>query len=96
MPKVVDIHSRQPHIAGKIKCLACQNIWVGVAPPGTVDMQCPSCECLRGVWLYVIEPKEPFWLCKDCDGRLFYLLADGRNMCAGCAHYDWPPPISEP
>lgn len=45
---------REPHWQGKCKCIGCGHEWEGVAPIGTMFVDCPSCELPKG------HPKHPF------------------------------------
>ena len=46
--------ARQPHWEGPCKCIECQHEWHGVAPVGTMWVDCPSCHLPKG------HPKHPF------------------------------------
>lgn len=45
---------REPHWEGLIHCVGCQHEWRGVAPVGTMIVDCPSCSLPKG------HPKHPF------------------------------------
>ena len=45
---------RSPHWAGECKCIGCGHRWVGVAPLGTMFVECPSCGLSKG------HPYHPF------------------------------------
>lgn len=52
--EVVDFTTRNPHLQGAARCLACKHEWQAVAPVGATDLKCPSCACLRGVYIHPI------------------------------------------
>lgn len=41
---------REPHLAGEARCTNCGHQWAAVAPIGTWQLECPSCETLHGLW----------------------------------------------
>lgn len=95
MGDVVDIRGKKPHLAGDVICLACKHEWAGVAEPGTIDLECPSCGCPRGVWRNPMAPEEgsKIWACYACDNALYFLQVGERTkesyptvltVCAGC------------
>lgn len=95
MGEVVDIRARRPHLSGAVICLACKHERVGVAEPGTFDMECPSCSCPRGVWKYSLVPEEgsQVWSCVTCDCCVYFLQMGERTkegyptiltVCTGC------------
>lgn len=83
---------RTPHITGKAKCTACKHEWVAVAPVGTLQMECPSCELQRGQWIYPFSPAEgeQIFVCNICTSTNFAVLPD-RVLCVGCgtSHQPW-------
>lgn len=81
------IHSileNKPHIAGAAKCLDCAYEWVAVSPAGTVDIECPKCETLRGVYYTPIPPDESecIFTC-DCKNDVFFVSPDYIS-CSKC------------
>ena len=77
-------------MAGEFQCMDCQHLWVGVAPLGTVWVDCPACGSGRGHPRYPAIP-ETYWAC-TCGNSLFHLMPDGRARCPRCgeAASDWP------
>lgn len=80
---------REPHWTGTCKCVGCRHEWVGVAPVGTLWLDCPSCGLPKGT------PKHPFgaaegdclFVCNTCDSEaLTAYWRSGRFvlMCMGC------------
>lgn len=74
---------------GQAKCLNCEHEWMAVAEVGTVGLDCPECECSRGVWRGISVP----WSCEDdgykeiflCDcGSLHFFLTRAAIHCCAC------------
>lgn len=78
---VVSIESKLPHISCPAKCLSCGHGWHAVAPCGVIELECPECLCMRGVWSRCISP-EITWEC-GCGSRHFFVTLDGPT-CAAC------------
>jgi len=70
-----------PHGAGEAFCLGCNHTWVAVAPVGDVQLECPKCGTMKGLWKFPFEP-ETTWQC-NCGNKLFYLTLDG-HLCPNC------------
>lgn len=81
----------EPHMRGKAMCTACGHEWEAVAPVGTLHLDCPSCDRVRGEFKHFIEPTEdqPVWKC-NCGCYTFYLKPEGA-MCRQCGliSNDW-------
>jgi len=82
--------ARQPHWAGAVHCVGCQHEWQGVAPVGTLWLECPECHEPKG------HPKYPFgggvgdyeFEC-NCGGTAMVAYKRGTDMrffirCMGC------------
>lgn len=93
MSNVVDFRAareeREPHWQGTVKCLGCKHEWQGVAPLGTLIVDCPSCGLPKG------HPKHPFgprpgdavYACTTCESEAMTLYKRGGRMrviCMGC------------
>jgi len=50
MGDVVWLGDYRPHITGDAICLVCNREWVAVALEGTVELQCPDCDEMSGVF----------------------------------------------
>lgn len=88
MGAVLDFYKNQPHLAGEIKCMACNAVWYGVSVVGHVDgLQCPNCQTNRGIYSQPITVNEEqiAWHC-NCNGQLFYLFPNGITMCCKCGN----------
>lgn len=79
--KVVDIRSRQPYLTGKAVCLHCRYTWVAVAEIGTINLECPKCETMQGVFDGVCAPNE-YWQCQ-CGCAHFFITAE-VSICCHC------------
>lgn len=43
MGEIIYIEEYRPHRAGLVLCDTCFYVWVGVAPVGTDNLECPTC-----------------------------------------------------
>lgn len=85
MDNVVEIfgNKNDPHLSGEAKCIACSHDWVAIAPVGVMELECPKCESMLGMFIWPTAPKsEKVWTC-DCGCQLFYIVDDG-NQCYRC------------
>ena len=86
-------HRDDPHMAGGAKCLACKHEWVAVAPAGVVDMECPECGCMRGVFVNSWgAPHDAIVFKCQCDSSAFEFVAhknakDYYLACIGCGKW---------
>lgn len=81
-----------PHMAGQAKCFGCGHEWAAVAPVGVWQLECPSCEAMKGVYRYPVgaEAGDLSFVCNcGCEALtayqragLFYL----RCMSCGTDH----------
>ena len=73
-----------PHMTGKAKCIQCKHEWVGVAPQGTIWLECPSCTLQKGAFIYACEPDnmKSIFTC-NCGNEIF-LIADNGTICTLC------------
>lgn len=81
MGEIINLNERRPHISGNALCLGCGEIWVAVAPIGTVELKCPKCSTWKGVFEGMTAP-DTVWTC-DCGNQHFYIDEIGA-MCAKC------------
>ncbi len=80
--------SKEPHCSGVAKCLVCHHEWVAVAPVGTIELECPKCECVRGFYKYAFGPHEndSIYTCK-CGSEVFSFIFRKnfhRMICKNC------------
>lgn len=81
-----------PYATGEAHC-TCGHEWVGVAPTGITNFECPSCGSLQGKWKHPFGPSEgdSVFLC-SCDEHAFFFkqsAIDGRTLviCTGCGDF---------
>jgi rubredoxin len=75
-----------PHGTGSAFCMACSATWQGVAPVGTVELECPECKSMKGRFTFAYAPpSETAWECA-CGSQLFNVLPDGI-FCPNCGVY---------
>lgn len=87
MGDIVSLDDQRPHIGGPAKCLCCGHEWHAVAMSGTLNIECPECHTLKGVFSAVVSP-ETRWECK-CGNDLFFIDTHDM-MCANCGLRHWP------
>jgi len=85
---IIEISNFKPHLSGELKCMSCNNTWVGVVPLGEngeqVSCECPKCGLMKGVFNYPIEPSEGETIYKcPCGGEFFTLMPTGCR-CTQC------------
>lgn len=73
---------KTPHNSGKARCLGCKHEWVAVAPVGTLVLECPSCQCDKGIFLGLVSPDEYHWQC-NC-GNQFFCFTPTQTYCPVC------------
>lgn len=92
--KVVDLAAarlaRTPHTSGPCVCLGCKHEWVGVAPSGTIAVECPACGTEKGVRAGTVFVDEPHWNCRGCDNNYLRVVAAGIYcpLCATAWNWD--------
>ena len=74
--------ARQPHQQGPCVCTRCKHEWRGVAPEGTLNLECPECRTLCGIFASITLPREDVYECK-C-GNIFFTVTRTGIVCAGC------------
>lgn len=89
--KVVSLGSRRPARSGTAQCLACHHEWSAVAPLGVVDLECPTCHLLRGVFdcPHGMNTGYEVWACKTCSGHFMKIYRHMQSggfyvMCSTC------------
>lgn len=72
---------------GEAFCLQCDHTWIQVTPTGEVQLECPKCKTMKGLFKY------PFNVCENelirecnCGNQLFYLTPEG-HLCPNCGIY---------
>ena len=86
MTEVINLADHRPerHLSGIARCMACKHEWATVAPEGVKWLECPSCGCRKGLYLYPCSPPDgaPIWECK-CGCLVFYAQPAGV-YCYSC------------
>ena len=85
MGDIVEISDYKPHLSGDAKCLACGYTWVCVAPAGTVDLRCPKCDTMTGVYYWLARP-DTTWVCHECQNDVWFMSKSGY-WCARCGNH---------
>lgn len=88
MNKVVELRpAKDPHACAEAFCLQCGHTWIGVAPAGTVQLECPECHTMKGLFKFPFN-FEVGALVRECNcgNQLFYLSPEG-HLCANCGIY---------
>lgn len=92
MGEVIDIgaerEARTPHWHGNVVCVGCGSEWEGVAPVGTMWVDCPGCGLPKGTPKnpFAASPGEPELTCAcGCYAMNVYKRGGlSRVMCMGC------------
>jgi len=68
-------------------CMTCKHEWNTAAPVGTLYLQCPECETMKGRFKYPFNVKSGEYqrIC-DCGNDLFYITPKG-HLCPNCGNY---------
>lgn len=78
---------RQPHWSGTVHCVGCQHEWVGVAPMGTMWLDCPNYELPKGhpKHLFGADVGDSEFSCV-CGGQALtaYVRAKGQRFFLRC------------
>ena len=81
---IIDLDAHRPHIQGPAKCLHCNHEWQTVALAGVINVMCPSCGLMKGIFNGIIAPPEDreVWVC-GCGNDLFRITRDA-SICIQC------------
>ena len=74
--------ARTPHQNGPCRCVKCKHEWHGVAPEGALNLECPECHCMTGIFASIVLPREDVWECK-C-GNIFQCITRSGIVCVSC------------
>lgn len=80
-------NSTGAHITGPCVCVGCGHQWQGVAPVGTIDLECPACGALKGIWTLLIRLDEEHFYC-PCGNHFLHIIRSGA-YCPNCGRA-WP------
>ena len=67
-------------VEGPAKCLECGYEWYAEAPKHEVELKCPNCETMKGVWRGLYKPPSPVFVC-NCGNDLFFVGKSGIKCC---------------
>ena len=81
--EIHDINENTPHAQGPAICLGCNHKWVAVLPVGLIDMECPNCGLIKGVFKGLTLPSKTLWSCV-CGCPHFFLNEDYSFYCCLC------------
>lgn len=86
--KIVDLAAarkeREPHMTGAAACMVCHHSWVGVAPIGTHELECPECHSIKGYYVNPVVIGEERWHC-HCGSYVFHIHREHGPYCVQCA-----------
>lgn len=89
MAEIIDFkqakEDREPHALGPAHCLECFHSWHAIVPVGTVQLMCPECKTMKGVFSLPFAPDEHY-ACA-CGNDLFYATRNGV-FCPKCGEED--------
>lgn len=80
--KPVEPDAKKPHVSGSATCQQCRYRWEAVAPVGTVEIQCPKCLTMKGLYMYGHEDPGGSLMC-ECLCQVFTISRD-RVICWRC------------
>lgn len=90
MSNVVPIAPRekpQPHGEGEAFCFGCDHRWIGVAPVGTKQLECPQCKTMKGLFKWPFAPSEDQLVRRCACGNEYFWLTPEGHMCPNCGIY---------
>lgn len=92
---VIPFRNREePHMDGDAKCIGCGHQWHAVAPVGVWQLECPSCETMKGVFQHPVGAMDGdllFACVCGCEALTAYQRAGRfwlRCMACGTDHTD--------
>jgi len=88
MGNVINFNSKESnHVSGEAFCYQCNHKWRATSPRGTVQLECPNCHTLKGLYKFPnCVPEGQLIRECDCGNDLFYLTPDG-HLCPNCGLY---------
>jgi len=75
---------RGPHLTGEAICTGCKHEWTAVAEVGTLQLECPSCGTMKGLFKHACEPVTA-WTC-NC-GCFVFMISPQGVICYSCGVY---------
>lgn len=74
--------ARTPHQQGPCRCVKCKHEWRGSAAEGAMNLECPECHCMTGIFAAIVLPTGYVWECK-C-GNIFQCVTRSEIICVSC------------
>lgn len=75
------------HVHGDAVCFQCKHTWIATSTIGTVQLECPNCKTMKGLFRFPFAPNENQLLRKcSCGCQLFYITHEG-HMCTNCGTF---------
>ena len=69
-------------LEGRAKCISCSSEWQASAPLGTIELECPICHLMKGLFVCTVEQEDPHWVC-NCGSSIFKINTYGV-YCINC------------
>ena len=84
---VITFPKKEQTATGEAFCIQCGHEWIAIAPTGTIQLECPECHTMKGLyrWPFSVGEGELIREC-NCGNRLFILTPKG-HLCANCGIY---------
>lgn len=76
------------HISGHFICFGCIHTWIGVAPVGTSEFECPKCHTMKGRIRNEVVRNIDHYVC-GCGCGLFSITPKGV-YCPNCGIWHQP------
>ena len=80
----VERTKRTPYMTGKAECANCHHTWIGVAPLGITELECPSCHAAKGYFLGSVLRDREVFVC-NCGCDVFRISPSVGPYCVHCA-----------
>lgn len=78
---------KERYMTGEAFCLQCKHEWIATAPAGEVELECPECHTMKGLFRWPCAPAEESLRREcQCGNQLFYIQPYG-HLCANCGIY---------
>ncbi len=88
-PEIEEEVEKEITIVGEAFCSGCGKEWEATAPGGVVELECPQCHTMKGLFKSPCIP-EVWWTCR-CGCYVFVLSPNGI-ICYNCGKYQtWGP-----
>jgi hypothetical protein len=88
MSNVINLFEKNEQTGtGEAFCFQCKHEWIAVSATGVIQLECPSCHTLKGLYKFPFNISEGQLarVC-NCGNDLFYLTPEG-HLCPNCGLY---------